>query len=254
MGCRYHAETRYRDDLQAAGLTDAHAVLDFARRGTVVSNASSLMVRHHALAGYGTYAKLYFYGPLNLRRFLRPSRAQTEYRSYACLRRLGLRVPEVICFAERRLLGCVRWAVIVTREVAGAANLVEVFSRMPDDTARRAALLQQLAGAVAQMHNGGFYHRSLRFRNVLLQPPDAGAATLYFIDSPNGRAWSVTPVRDSLSDLGVLCRDFLSLCHPLEWDLFRDHYGARRSPDLRPHLERIPETCRRRYGAPLAAR
>lgn len=247
MGYRFQPEAPSRHDLRAAGLSDARAVLDFARRGTVVSQASSLVVRRHTLGGCATYAKLYDHGPLCLRYFLRPSRARCEYRSCQHLRRAGLHCPDVVCLAEQRRFGCVRWAVLVTREVAAAVDLVEAFARMPDAAARR-AVLGQLASALARMHNAGFYHRNLRFRNVLLQRTAPDTMALHFIDSPTGRAWSVNPTRDALSDLISLGRDLLSVCRPQEWALFRDQYGASRNRDLHRHLADIPERCQRRFG------
>jgi tRNA A-37 threonylcarbamoyl transferase component Bud32 len=190
MRRRLYIHERYRDDLQAAGIADLHALRAFAQCGAVTSQASTLVVRRHVLAGYGTYAKLYGHGTLNPRYFLRASRAWRELRSYQYLDRIGLRHPDVICVAEQRRCGCPIWSVIVTREVAPAPNLAELFCRSPGDDTQRADVIRSLAEAVARMHNAGFYYRTLRFRNILLHTAPSGAGELYFIDCPTGHAWT----------------------------------------------------------------
>ena len=141
-----------------------------------------------------------------------------------------------------------RWALIVTREIPAAENLLDFFGHTATDTMRRAAVIRRLAEAAARMHNRGFFHRTLRFRNTLIPQADSDAWELYFIDCPAGHAWSVSPVHDSLFDLVCLYKDFHALCRPEEWSLFLDQYSATRDRDLRACMAGIPDRCRRRFG------
>lgn len=110
----------------------------------------------------------------------------------------GLPIPPMLAWGmERRLGGFVRGA-LITAEVRDSQDLARI-ARDHDprlqDRAWLKAIVQQIAQGVRLMHDQGFAHNDLRWRNLLIQEPDRCAGCpeqppkVVFIDCPSGRFW-----------------------------------------------------------------
>jgi tRNA A-37 threonylcarbamoyl transferase component Bud32 len=104
------------------------------------------------------------------------TRARNEYRVLALMRSLGIQAVKPIAFGERRIWHFCRSCFLITEAVPGAMSLVSfirTFSRHPSSTKTRRVkleILTSLAQQARHMHEAGFVHRDLFWRNVLIRP------------------------------------------------------------------------------------
>ena len=127
-------------------------------------------------------------------RFLgRHSKARREFTNAGILARLGLPIARPIAWGEQRdRWGRLRQAFVVTGFLPDALTLEDFIQRhcpaagRPESGRLRADLMRQVAGFVARMHAGGFCHRDLFVRNILVSWTAPDAPCLWFIDCPRG--------------------------------------------------------------------
>lgn len=247
MGSYLEIEPAYADLLADAGIDSPQALYDYALEGEMVSRTfHSLRVRQHHIGDTGTYAKKYEYPRFSTRFLCRRSRAWRERQSYRHLERLGIPHADVMALAERHFCGPLLWAVILVREIEGTTDLIDCYAALPPE--HRPALCRDIGRYVARMHNGAFFYRSCRFRNILHRPSDDGPGELFFIDSPGGRQSRLRPRRQALYDLMCLYQDAVRACSLDEWLALLDGYANERDVDLNPEFTTIPERCRKRFG------
>ncbi len=98
---------------------------------------------------------------------LRPSRASAEWRNARQLAALGIRVPALLAWGERRGPGGWRQSLLVTESLDGAPTLM-AFSRGPASAKAVRTVRRKLAVSVAAMHEHGLFHRDLHGDNVLV--------------------------------------------------------------------------------------
>jgi tRNA A-37 threonylcarbamoyl transferase component Bud32 len=92
-------------------------------------------------------------------------------RALAASRRVaaaGLLQPEVLAFAERRRLGCVRESFLLTRFLAGADPLPVALARLRGAVRERRALARALGDTLGALHAAGLDHRDLKHSNLLV--------------------------------------------------------------------------------------
>lgn len=171
------------------------------------------------------FYKQYEYARPSWRFFGRASKARREFENYAVLARLGIRVATpVACGEERDGLGRLRRAFILTCAVEGALPLREfVTAHCPDrrsaaDRCLREALLRQLAAATRRIHEAGFFHHDLVWRNILVTHSGGGEPEIWWIDCPRGRfdRWSPWRARRRLRDLASLDKVAAEICSRTE--------------------------------------
>ena len=184
------------------------------------------------------FYKQYEFAPPSWRFFARPSKARCEFRNYETFRKLGVPSAEPLACGELRdRWGRLRSAFILTRAIPDAVTLDEFFQRHPADTADdhtralRDALLAQLSETTRLIHDAGFFHHDLVWRNLLITwsaAPAAPAAPpkLWWIDCPRGRfdRWSPWRSRRRVKDLASLDKTAAQLCTPRERITFVKRY------------------------------
>lgn len=194
-------------------------------------------------------SKPQFYYPM-------PSKAAVENFGYQQLRTIRIPTLDVLAVGELRCFGALRAACIVTREIPDSTNLEEFaaswfglpepeFSRVYNEISEQ--ILQQARTA----HQHHFYHRDLKWRNIVIQET-AGGYLPVWIDCPKARYMPVRRRRGRLIDLAGLARlaiSYLKVRDQLralrtyldgEYTpgdakrLYRDieHYLSRRFPEL----------------------
>jgi tRNA A-37 threonylcarbamoyl transferase component Bud32 len=141
------------------------------------------------LDGESTYFVKNFRGRGSRLKFcLGISRYQRELRNLNLFKTLGLNTPDLVAYGHRSRFGLFQQAVLVTREVSGAADLAELLnggSFYRDGVRGARAILKVLAEATRTLHEAGFYHRDLKPRNILVKQGKSGPE-LYFFDCPSG--------------------------------------------------------------------
>lgn len=186
--------------------------------------------------------------------FLRKSKAACETINYHRLQTLGIPTLNVIACYEKRTLGRLVWACIVTEEIENSLQLdqfvEQIWSKMPPDEQGEVfdSIKNQLFDQLRTAHAARFFHLDLKWRNVLIQKTDAGYRPVW-IDCPRGRTMRIQWRRGIVADLSALAR--LAISHFSRSQQMRFIYdylgpGASRSQarqlfrDVHRHLSRRP--------------
>lgn len=139
------------------------------------------------------FIKVYRYSGRQWRHRFRTDKATIEANNYAVLRdAVGIGCPEVVAYGARRGGWRLLDAVIVTRAIPDVIDLQQLFERRwPSARAslgdrNRRAVLDSVAATVRRMHERGFRHIDLQWRNILIGESDAARPRVYLIDAPRG--------------------------------------------------------------------
>lgn len=181
-------------------------------RGEVASASRSTNSYKVTLeSGEVVFFKRYVYFTRRLRSLLIPSKATVEAWGLSELHRLGCRTPEVLAVGERRVLGNVRAAFVVTREIVDSislAELAETAAEKPGSLLGQRQINDIAADLIPQlqaMHRAGFFHYDLKWRNLMVQDPDS-ECRVYVIDCPRARRHRWRRFRGQVVDLSALSR------------------------------------------------
>jgi len=124
---------------------------------------------------------------------LKKSRARSEYHALRLMRRLGIQAVRPVAYGERRVAGFVRSCFLITETVPDAMPLSAFIQKFGDHRASprsvqiRREILTSLARQVRHMHDAGFVHRDLFWRNVLIRCLPGDRFEFYFLDASVGR-------------------------------------------------------------------
>lgn len=226
----------YREQLQRAKLDSVVSVLArVGERLAAWSRTSDTIVVRIEDGASSVYVKRYHYPRWRQRlrgllrgTFFQASRARSEYHALAVMRKLGIQAVRPIAFGERRTWHFVRSCFLITEAVPDAmplSSFIRTFSHRRESVeavlARR-EILTSLARQVRQMHEAGFVHRDLFWRNVLIRMLPERRFEFYFLDASVGRRIRVAQrrresiVRD-IAAMGVLAPEFCSKADQLRF-------------------------------------
>jgi tRNA A-37 threonylcarbamoyl transferase component Bud32 len=227
-----HIDARARDWLSELGLTSSGAILKYfvlpepPLRHTVT-------VTPRSMDGRSVYCKLYEYRAPSWRFWLRRSKARCEFENYAAFEQIGIPTARrVACGEVRDGIGRLCRAFVITEAIPRAWTLpdfVEEYCPKRDTTDSRQLrdeLCRQLAVLVQRIHDAGFYHHDLVWRNILVTwaPPDS--PKIWWIDCPRG-GFS-RQHRRQIKDLASLDKMAAKHCTRTERMLFLKTYGGGR--------------------------
>jgi tRNA A-37 threonylcarbamoyl transferase component Bud32 len=217
------------------GLTTCDAILRcFAPAEPVLSTAVIVTPRTVSLPDQTTRAvfyKLYDYVPSSWRFWGRRSKARCEFENYAAFEKIGIPTAQrVACGEQRDLLGRLRCAFVITEAIPrtwALPQFVEEFcpSRATSESRElRDGLCRQMATLVRRIHDAGFYHCDLVWRNILVtwSPPDL--PKIWWIDCPRGGFSQQR--RRQLKDLASLDKMAAKHCTRSERMSFLKSYGG----------------------------
>ena len=117
----------------------------------------------------------------------RNSFVRSEAENLIALNRLGIPVPNVIAYGERRKNGRFLVGALITEEVKDSASLSQYLTdhtELLDDKEWLHTVIDQVAVHTHEMHEHKFVHRDLNLRNVLVRTQ--GHPEIHFIDCPAG--------------------------------------------------------------------
>jgi len=163
----------------------------------------------------------------------RRSKARCEFENYAVFARLNLSTAEAMAVGEERdSLGRLRSAFILTRAIPSAQTLVEFMQGAAHNRSRpnvrtlRHRLIDQLAEMTRRIHNAGFFHHDLVWRNVLVTTTTPDNPRLWWIDCPRGgfTRWPMARRRRRIKDLASLDKPAGRWCTRGERVLFVKKY------------------------------
>lgn len=229
---RMRIDPAYRAPLSNAGLATVSAVLGtIGDRLAAWSRTTDTVYAALPGSNLAVYLKRYHYPRFRQRvrlafrgTLFKASRARAEYRVLASMRKLGIQAVRPIAWGERRRYGLVRSCFLITEAVPEAMSLatfIHTFARGHVSLSADAAIavrrniLINLALQVRFMHEAGFVHRDLFWRNVLIRPLPNREFEFYFLDASVGRRirvkhWRREAIVRDLAALGVMAPEFCS--------------------------------------------
>lgn len=250
LGDEFRVDPAFRPALRAAGLGDVASVL--ARfDGEVIAWSRSTVTLHFRGVGAapGFYVKRYLYPfwkhrirSLMRGTFLGRHRARLEADLLNEMRRRGIPAVRPVACGARRCLHFVRASMLVTEAVPEACNLTSYACDLQDGRrrlppAQRQAAARRLGFEVAALHDSGFAHGQLYWRNLLVRPHPVEGLDFFFLDPRPLRAKQYTyrgarVTRDELGQLLVSALQFTTRTDRVRF--LRAYVGEKRlSPDAK---------------------
>ncbi|MCK6456296.1 MAG: lipopolysaccharide kinase InaA family protein [Phycisphaerae bacterium] len=236
---RMHVDSPYRQAIAEAGLASVEAVLTtLGDRLVAWSRTSDTIFASLPRSNTGVYIKRYHYPRWRQRvrlalrgTVLRSSRARAEFRILRNMRRHGIQAVRPIAWGERRRYGTVRSCFLMTEAVPESmalSSFIHTFGgrhssyRTPAAMRARRVILTTLAEQIRFMHNAGFVHRDLFWRNVLIRPLPNQEFEFYFLDASVGRRirvrqWRKESIVRDLAAIAVLAPEFCSRADQLRF-------------------------------------
>jgi hypothetical protein len=138
-------------------------------------------------AGNGKNAVRRWFG---LRALIGPPRVRTEWTNLLAFRDWGIPTATLVGYGLQRQFGSFIRGALITEEIPDTVDLANMANK--NDPRLRdhrwvTHVLHQIAGITRTLHNAGFAHNDLKWRNLLV---DSGALpTVHLIDCPSGGYW-----------------------------------------------------------------
>ncbi len=152
----------------------------------VNSNRMSRLVRYQS-GGDSYYIKSYSSRGRGLRRFIGRSRTRAEWENLQAFSTMGLPTADLVAYGEFFANGSYQ-GTLITREVGGTLDLATLVDNRHwglRDRQWRSRVSGRLSETVRKMHENGFVHNDLKWRNILVEVTDD--PEVYLIDCPLGR-------------------------------------------------------------------
>ncbi len=175
----------------AAAVPDLDSAL--ALQGQRVSGAddSDCRVDVVTIASRRYFVKRYQAKRVRKRKLVARTKVRTEWDNLLFFRELDIPTPLPVAIGESRESGVFREGVLVTAEVENAIDL-EALADSGNPCLHDREWFRQLclglAGPLRRLHDLGFAHNDLNWRNILLTLEPQ--LVVYFFDCPAGRRWS----------------------------------------------------------------
>ena len=210
----------YRETASAKALRSLDTI--FQLDGEPISSDPISRMLRVDIGDTSFYVKRYTAGGKYLRRYVGQSRVSKEWRSLMHFADVGIPTPALVAYGEDRVFGIFRRGALVTEQVTEAPSLAQLAARK-DARFRNPDWIRQVSEQVAdytrRLHEGGFAHSDLNWRNVLIKLDEPPQALL--IDCPAGGRWfgpmlSYRKVKD-LAHLDEQARRYLSRSHRLRF-------------------------------------
>jgi len=186
--------------MAVAGLDSVARILHCLGDHVAAWSRTSDTVEVELVSGGSIFIKRYYYHTWRhvMRGLLRgtllgSNRAKNEYLTLQAMRSAGIGVVRPIAYGRRRVLGFLRSCFLVTRGVGGSIVLSKFATRHLSGGpatlgfGRRRQLVGSLADYVRNMHQAGYAHGALFWRNVLVRPTPGGKYEFYLLDTTNRR-------------------------------------------------------------------
>jgi len=138
--------------------------------------------------------------------YLGEGRVLHQVQAAARLREAGVPTPDVLAVGSRRAACLFRAQAVVTRELAGAQNILEL-APMCASRSRRRDILVMCADLVRAMHQAGFLHADLNVTNLVLER-GLDCEVLHVLDLDRGRFVDVLSTTDRYRNLARLVRSY----------------------------------------------
>lgn len=245
-------DPRARDWLTALKLDSCAAIVKFfAPPEPLLTTTVIVIPRTVQLPDHSTrsvFYKLYEYASPSWRFCGRRSKARCEFENNAAFEKLGIPTARrVACGEVRDAIGRLCRAFIVTEEIPRAWTLPQFVEEFCPNRATaesrqlRDGLCRQMALLARRMHDGGFFHHDLVWRNILVTWTPPETPKVWWIDCPRG-GFS-RQHRRQIKDLASLDKVASKHCTRAERLTFLKAYGG----DLKPLAREVLAYRRKRW-------
>ena len=136
------------------------------------------------------YVKRYTGAGKNLRRYLGRPRIQAEWENLLHFHAWGIPSAIVVGFGQERAGGAFLRGALITEALPQTTDLAQLAKQHDPRLANRrwvTHVARQVALATRMVHDQGFTHNDLKWRNLLVD--DQALANVYLIDCPGGSFW-----------------------------------------------------------------
>ncbi len=134
------------------------------------------------------YVKTYTKAGKYLRRLVGRSRIRAEWENLQLFERLGIPTAKIVAYGQETRFGMFHKGAMVTEEIPTTTDLASVARGLPQllqDRKWMRTIAEQIADFTHRLHDIGFIHSDLKWRNILVTLTEDPQA--YFIDCPAGR-------------------------------------------------------------------
>lgn len=177
------------DNTVLRSFADLDAV--FALEGETITQDSLVRTLRVAIDGWRFYVKRYAgLGKKPLRRLFGQPRVRAEWQNLQRFTAWGIPTAPLIAYGLERHYGCFVRGALITAEIPDTSDLRTIAAANdPRLKSRRwlDGVSRQLADIARKMHQRGFTHNDLKWRNLLVD--NSTEPQLYLIDCPSGKFW-----------------------------------------------------------------
>ena len=173
----------------AFGSLDATLAIH-ASQGTLVSKDPISSVKRVDIGGVAYYIKQYSRNGKRVRRFFGRGRLQGEWENLLYFASLGIPTPRLIAYGQQFNRGQFESGALITEEIPNSSDLATLAKEHPQlltDRRWLMAIMRQVADYTQRLHQQGFIHWDLKWRNILIENGQHAPPEVYFFDCPLGR-------------------------------------------------------------------
>ncbi len=146
----------------------------------------------------------------------------------------GIKTTEIIAIAKNRILGPLYKFRLVTKEITGSIDLIELLLHSGENRLfkQKRQIINKLAKAVNDMHNVGIYHADLHLKNILVQPDADGCAHVYVIDLDKSKQYEEISFGQRVKNIMRLDRSVVKMRRKNR-EVFRDTFPVSNTDRIR---------------------
>lgn len=175
------------------------------QQGEVISRDPVSYVKRVSINATIYYIKVYHRNGKGLRRHFGRGRIRGEWENLLYFQQLGIPTPRLVAYGHKCKYGQFELGALITQEIE-SNDLATLARNNPTLFSKKEWLdrvLTQCADYTKRLHNHGFVHWDLKWRNILVSTEEV--PQVYFFDCPLGRkqfGWLRT--RGRIKDLACL--------------------------------------------------
>ncbi|MEH6686034.1 MAG: lipopolysaccharide kinase InaA family protein [Halopseudomonas sabulinigri] len=214
-----------------SGLLFADIATVFSLEGELITSDPLSSVHKIWVGDRYYYLKRYTGAGKNLRRYIGRPRIQAEWENLLNFQAWGIPTAPVVAFGSERQGGAFVRGALITEELAETRDLADVAKAGDPRLHNRVwvrHVSRQIACATRMMHDQGFTHNDLKWRNILVD--ERPNSRVYLIDCPGGTFWWGPMLRyrviKDLACLDKLAKRYLSRSQRLAF--YKDYLGKPR--------------------------
>lgn len=216
----------------------------FGLAGEAIAKDPLSRVIRVEVAGVRYYVKRYTGAGKNpLRRWLARPRVQAEWENLQAFEKWGIPTARLVAWGLERRFGAFIRGALITEEICDTMDLAKM-ARDGDPRLRDPAWVAeasvQIAAITRTLHEHGFTHNDLKWRNLLVT--NGAQPQVYLIDCPSGEYWQGAFLRyrivKDLACLDKVAKYQLTRTQRLRF--YHQYSGHRRlTPDDKARIARI---------------